>query len=284
MKYAEQLHFDMGDHVHPYFYEHIKEYTSRSLSFDADALNAFKGIIASYKEYTYWGLPLTAGFATAKVTAATSELAFAHSLAWVGRRYPPQGVPIRRRKDFPTWSWTSLVDLIETGDIQLYMLDANYVKCSSFYIQDEDNKWCTISDVFKRSLKDSESLMIPEHSKALLVEALVTQVWLRKTEVEGTCSVHVSNDHTHAQAALGSSVPSIYAEALIDGGDEELSAKLMWQPWYAVQLFWAGGLSSWMLVDRCDPVAQRIGLIRSWCLSPHEMSSLPSEKRVILIE
>ena len=294
MNYAEQFHFEMVDRGKPYFHEHIKEYTRRSLTFDSDGLNAFNGIISSHKEYTYWGIPFTAAFwyPQKKISVETSEHAFAHSLAWVGKRRPPPGALIRRRKDFPKWSWTSLVDQIESPDKgrESYTLIR---KCSAFYIQDEGNKWHRIMNVFKRSLEGRGSLIIPEYSRYLMVEALVTQVCLRQTEVQGTYSVHVPIDHTHTQVSLGYPLPAISGEALIDDADSELLAKIESKPWHAVQLFCSFGFprdtDCWMLVDRCDPVARRIGLLRSsqsagMLATQLEMSYLLPEKRVIIIE
>ena len=108
LSFAEQVNFAMASSFHPFLYEHIKEYSSRSLSWDLDALKAFKGIITSWDEYTYWGISFTDPFPRGKILIDTLESAFAQSLAWIGTRHPPGGSATRRCKDFPTWSWISL--------------------------------------------------------------------------------------------------------------------------------------------------------------------------------
>lgn len=302
MSYTDNVHFTTTSrYEQPFFYQHIKEYTSRSLSFDSDALNALKGIIASGKEHTYWGIPFTHSRRVPacwqKVSAERSECAFAQGLAWIGKRLPPGGGPIRRRKDFPTWSWTSLVDQIETNDKD----DKVYLKYkhSAFHVEDKNQKQLRIADVFASAL-ERRALVIPEYGKALLVEACVTQVCLRLTEVEGIYSIHLPYHPTHGPTSLYFSMPAVSGEALIDGGDAELLSRIESQPWNAVQLFWSGtalfpdlsNMGCWMLVDRCDPVARRIGLItppsnasraqasRGWL----KMENLTAETRLIRIE
>jgi hypothetical protein len=45
MSYTEQLHFAMSNQIQPFFYEQIKEYTSRLLTFDSDSLCSFSSSI-----------------------------------------------------------------------------------------------------------------------------------------------------------------------------------------------------------------------------------------------
>jgi hypothetical protein len=225
----------MSNHLQPFFYEHIKEYTSRSLTYDSDALNAFKGIIASWKEYTYWGVPFTAAYPRMEVSAADSECAFAYGLAWVGKRLPPGGGPICRRGDFPTWSWTSMVDQIETKDKDYAVYFRTY-KCSAFYVEDENHKRLRIVEVFK-SAQERRACIIPEYGKTLLIEAYVAKVWLRLTEKEGIYSIHIPNNTIQDQTSPTPSLLTISGQALIDGGDTDILSKIESQPWDAVKLF-----------------------------------------------
>ena len=297
MSVTELANFSVQNHLEPFFDRHIEEYTRRSLSWDSDALNAFKGIIVSLGVYTYWGTPLIDPDAHKYVSRyqVTSEVVFARNLAWFGRKLPPGGGVIRRRKDFPTWSWTSLVDQIETNDTH-YGAIMSYVhlKCSAFYVEDDTKKRLRITDVL-RNAQEKGTLIIPERGRALLVEALVTQVYLRSTETEGFYSLHFPEPLTQHPTSPDSR-PTIAAEALIDCTDVDLLSRIESQPWSAIQLFWHENLpphqiplnhkSYWMLVDQCDPVARRIGLIRSSSYFGNEivMNDLPAEKRWTRIE
>lgn len=76
-----------------YYIQTVEEYSSRGLTFESDALNAFSGIIQgmerSYKGRFIWGLP---------------EAAFDLALLW---RPLVTDSSFKRRKMFPSWSWLS---------------------------------------------------------------------------------------------------------------------------------------------------------------------------------
>ena len=110
------------------------------------------------------------------------------------------------------------------------------------------------------------------------MEALVTQVCLRSTETEGFYTLHSPQTLTRVPP-LPYSRPEIRAKAFVDCTDTELLSRIESQPWSAIKLFSYGILNSyWMLVDRCDPVAWRIGLIRPDWGNPE--SSLVSEDHI----
>ena len=302
MRISEQADTSDSQKGPPCFYDHIKEYTSRSLSWDSDALNAFKGILASLDEYTYWGIPFSDTFSLKHyVPIDRSEAAFAHNLAWTGKRLPPGGGAIRRRKGIPTWSWTSLVDQIVTKN-KSYTMYTDLVKCSAFYVEDDTPNRLSITDVFQSGRKRGTRI-IPEHGRVLLVEALVTEVCLRSTRTEGVYSIHLPEHHTLDLISPYSRSTIIGAEALIDCTDADLLSRIESQPWSAIKLFWddnsqledlpheeirrkRDGSSYWMLVDQYGLVARRIGLIRprydlEWNLF---MSDLKAERRLTRIE
>ena len=88
------------------FYEYVREYTKRNLSFDSDALNAFYGI-AQYLERTaglhnIWGIPYF---------AKSFQADFTRSLCW---QNTDPGSDIRRT-EFPSWSWQGWRRAIEFG-------------------------------------------------------------------------------------------------------------------------------------------------------------------------
>jgi hypothetical protein len=227
-----------------------------------------------------------------EVSVADSECAFAYGLAWVGKRLSPGGGPIRHRGNFPTWSWTSMVDQIETKDKDYAVYFRTY-KCSAFYVEDENHKRLRIVEVFNSA--QERRAIIPEYGKTLLIEAYVAKVWLRLTEKEGIYSIHIPNNTIQDQTSPTPSLLTISGQGVIDGGDTDILSKIESQPWDAVKLFWREtSLNSeqtdegyWMLVDLCSLIARRIGLITpdtGGYKDKLRMEILTAEKKLIRIE
>ena len=124
-----------------YFYEHVNAYTSRSLTLHSDGLNAFEGIIQSTDTKSFWGI---VGY-----RSNHTELGFAVGLAWLGLRKPPGGGPIRRREEFPTWSWVSLVDRIRLAIGVTGQIDT-LAGCSTFCVEDENGQRVRIAGFYQR--------------------------------------------------------------------------------------------------------------------------------------
>lgn len=83
--------------------KHISEFSCRNFSFDCDFLDAFAGILQSYRERKnpiddLWGLPL---FSHAGLDGQNPSETFqlAQALLW----YSPTWAT--RRKEFPSWTW-----------------------------------------------------------------------------------------------------------------------------------------------------------------------------------
>ena len=269
-----------------FFYEHIKAYTSRSLTLDSDGLNAFEGIIKSEYTKALWGI--------VSYPSDHSELGFAIGLAWSGVRKPPGGGPIRRREGFPTWSWVSLVDRIDSAVARRYgdsrYCDSMLTGCSAFHVEDEHGQHSRIADVYKRTA-GSGALVFSNFGKALFIEANITQVHLLWSKSAGSCSVHAPNSPFRSETGPSSSRLRVKGvRAWIDDEDAELLSNNE-HPWNAVQLFWGKGSLSrrfeyWMLVDEREAVAHRIGIIMPSVSEPGEISmeDLETERRLIKIE
>ena len=266
------------------FYNHVKAYTSRSLTLDSDSLNAFEGIIKSRDTKSFWGI--------ISHPSDHSELGFAVGLAWAGSRKAPGGGPIRRRKGFPTWSWVSLVDQIwHTVRGIGYRTPAG---CSTFYVEDKDGQHIRIADIYKRTA-GSGALLFSNFGKALFIEGNITQVNLLWSKKAGVCSVHAPKSPFRNETGPSSSPLRVKkTRALIDEEDAGLVSNIESHPWSAVQLFWKGRKVDshivrsgyWMLVDEREAVAHRIGVIISGHLSPGEirMEDLEAQRRLIRIE
>ncbi|KAK3392373.1 heterokaryon incompatibility protein-domain-containing protein [Sordaria brevicollis] len=93
--------------------EWFTAYSCRTLTYDSDALNAVKGLIARSSYFTYMGAPINNPVAPDSLdqfgTLALDEktigrmlLPFLRALRWRSNYY---SLPLRRRYGFPSWSW-----------------------------------------------------------------------------------------------------------------------------------------------------------------------------------
>ncbi|PVH88634.1 HET-domain-containing protein [Cadophora sp. DSE1049] len=90
-------------------------FSQRTLSYESDILDAFRGILNRSPFFTFWGVPITppkaamdphTGLALGLLWTRTPSWAISRHL--VSRKEPPR----IRRVNFPTWSWTSITSEI----------------------------------------------------------------------------------------------------------------------------------------------------------------------------
>ena len=156
------------------FYDHVKAYTSRSLTLDSDGLNGFEGILKSVNTKSFWGIINHPSYHYLD----HSGVGFALGLAWYGLRKPPGGGPIRRREGFPTWSWVSLVDQIE-HTLETTAFANKLARCSHFSIKGEDGHFTRIADTYKRTAGSGALLFSsPTSEKLSTLKPKITQVHL----------------------------------------------------------------------------------------------------------
>ena len=278
-------------------YDHVREYTSRSLTLESDGLNAFEGILKSWETKSFWGIisyhsPDRSGFCPEH-----SELGFALGLAWFDLSKAPGGGPVHRREGFPTWSWVSLVDQIEHTVRNTWVLYPP-IGCSTFYVEDENGQRVGIADMYKRTA-GSGALLFSKFGKSLFIEANITQVLLQRSREDRGCFVHASNASFRSKTGLSSSRLSVTdVRVVIDEDDAGTLSNIESHPWNAVQLFWEEGEKPivgrlkeyWMLVDESEPIAHRIGIVSRItlpsydCLGDIRMQDLEAQRRVIRIE
>lgn len=121
------------------------------MTYDADALNTFSGILARTGSLTLYGLPIRRlpNGLTERHDNTTAASNFVRSLMWDQARIDPQWVPLlrtgskivlstklslgyrsescRRRKGMPPWSWISS----ESSDINLLAASPEHGDCSN---------------------------------------------------------------------------------------------------------------------------------------------------------
>ena len=284
-----------------FFYEHVSAYTSRTLTLDSDGLNAFEGIIKSAGTKSFWGI---VGYRSDR-----SELGFAVGLGWCSLRKPPRGGPVRRREEFPTWSWVSLIDRIRRAGAAIGNIN-NLVGCSTFYVEDQNGKRVRIAEFYQR-IAGNGALPFSTFKQTLFIKAKITEIRLVRSSKAGVCHVHASKRPLKSLFNNKSSPSSSHLEvahvmARIDGEDAKLLSEIESRPWHAVQLFWkerkikAGLVQQgyWMLVDARGPVAHRIGIIIPLFDEDHfwqveamleqgeaiRMQNLKAQRKLIIIE
>ena len=103
----------------PYqFAAQLRQFQSRDLTYDSDALNAFRGILSIARYKTWWGVPMYHSRDECKTlgSAALSEQSiknassgFCHGLLWrSSEEWLALSSRTTRRSLFPSWSWASV--------------------------------------------------------------------------------------------------------------------------------------------------------------------------------
>lgn len=98
-------------------WEHITQYSQRELTFDSDVLNAITAMFRAYNNkngevaFQAWGIPFAGSLSALnglspgplkRAIFSSEQAIFGYSLAWYSTHSS-----LRRRCDFPTWSWAS---------------------------------------------------------------------------------------------------------------------------------------------------------------------------------
>jgi hypothetical protein len=175
----------------PTFHRHLSAYSKRTLSYDIDGLNAFRGILSRSQSATYWGVPIfksdsapDSAIVGAQHRALTPfHQGFSVGLAWA-TGYDSTG----RRHGLPSWSWVSSRDgdvhyqpmSFMTRNDDLWYDHSKIECCAEVFLQDPAN-----SDQQSISARTNStgvgSHVIPEISPYIyirsVVKAIPTEVW-----------------------------------------------------------------------------------------------------------
>jgi hypothetical protein len=245
--------------------DHIKEFTTRSLTFESDGLNAFRGMLARHSLPSYWGVPLL----SKKPEKLSADGAFALGLSWTccrSKNTPDPEYRARRREHFPTWSWVSVVDDIEflsDSDVEIDL-------CSTFSLEDSCGQLESLDCAIIR-LSEANKL-IPERTRYLHISGPLIKVrfrdhnvWADSTFVEGAWQVG------HHCLKLDTVIEDHIKERLI----EDVT-------WSAIGL-WNQGISlpkgTFLLLDWQGSTASRIGLFTMTTMNFLGRRDFPWEER-----
>ncbi|KAH7371385.1 heterokaryon incompatibility protein-domain-containing protein [Pyrenochaeta sp. MPI-SDFR-AT-0127] len=103
----------------------IREYLCRELSFDSDILSAIMGILKRTGHH-FWGLPFDPVLDKKSIFLADvtwfSEPGFLSALLW-GPEINPKKPKLKRRTEFPSWSWVGWQDIAGLNHGKYNILD-----------------------------------------------------------------------------------------------------------------------------------------------------------------
>jgi hypothetical protein len=190
----------------------IEQYSARTLTYEQDALNACRGLLARSTCHTYWGVPIVQQLSgTAAQGAIDPETGLALGLSWIGRadpnprrgtrgQFPPEpkqttldeSSQCGRRRGFPSWSWagwsgTAKFPLLRKTQYRLMEKDSPAV-----WLEAEDDKrpHTPFEIAF---LNNQNSRVMPETSLYLWLNAKVVRCRISR-HCEGFQLLHP--DHT----------------------------------------------------------------------------------------
>jgi Heterokaryon incompatibility protein (HET) len=281
-----------ADHI---IYRHIREYSGRSLTFDSDALNAFRGIISAVSTSAYYGLPFLESQAADSAhhdwpfsETQTADSVFANALLWRSTGHSPSGRRTRRREGYPTWTWTSLL-----GQIDYSLAFSPLGRGPSFFVENPDQTFVSIKDLLQDAQAGTEK-SIPERSRYLRIKGYVVKVRLQRVPESRQIIAYPVNKTLiyvpisgHHAAGLALDPPGQVFLDLPD--DESLCSRFDKEDWDAVQLQQEQSPQYWMLLDSTgSSTSRRIGLIKFNCHIPNEdnnrLRPQIEEARMIRIE
>lgn len=235
---------------------HIDHFSRRSLGYDVDGLNAIKGILAICPDSTYWGLPLRpVAFDTKNVVHAEKarllccRCAFAYSLAWDALNHSNR--PSRRRDNFPSWAWPSMVSDISIHADQIPDCWLDFGKaCPDIQVEISTDCWLTIEELTRRASTLPKVIDTPCRGLKITARWSFFQI---PPDPE-----HISNRYAW-RTPLGSLELSY-----VTLDEDEEHEPFVNRGWKAIELSryaWRqnGWRSSLLIVDDCEPVCRRIG-------------------------
>jgi hypothetical protein len=126
---------ETGQVFDPDFMLQLKEYSSRRLTYEEDAIDAFRGILSTLDAPSYYGIPV---WDSNKPVPRQVEIGFLYGLLWYADRRPESNNPEGKRKRFPSWSWASTPSPIGYLSSQM-MFDATILEFSAkVHIEDQE--------------------------------------------------------------------------------------------------------------------------------------------------
>jgi hypothetical protein len=127
---------------------HIVRYSGRELSFESDALHAFRGLWKRSKVPSYFGVPIFVPDGDLYQTEQALAAGFARGLFW-----EPGERRLNRRHHFPTWSWAGWKGKLSYTAAMVSAVDrpADLASSAEFWIGQTPEELTTLSSLIASS-------------------------------------------------------------------------------------------------------------------------------------
>jgi hypothetical protein len=263
------------------FTNHISKYSMRSLTRKDDVLNAISGLLSRAPFCSFYGIPV------ASTSLSKSDTGFAIGLWWGFQSCRFRG---RRRKHFPSWSWTGWENPMAYPRANSYSLYELYVstprrrsmtvdeaKCDARFMLEDHNKNTVTLQAAIEALNGSK--MIPPTKYALTIEA---RVFHRRPPPFGSlpnlCTCPSQTEHTERMRMKNSQVDSYTSSRY----SSNVTKTRECEQWDYVLLFESpDGELCLLTIKWKDNVAYRVGFIQAGPYQVPKFCSRPNIKRRI---
>ncbi|CAO2651670.1 Nn.00g042400.m01.CDS01 [Neocucurbitaria sp. VM-36] len=271
------------------FMNHVAGYSGRALTYEADILDAFRGILSRAPFYTYYGIPIAPQDHPSHLGDVHSfNIGFARGLFWSPHwsSIPNGRINLTRRPGFPSWSWVGwkgkamYYDTYWSviGDGEKFMFVNKNRFDTSFWLEDIDGKRFNLQEL---ALSAVDTKVLPELSCHLIMVASVFRLrFQRDDQVLGACACHCYDPLSREGGVTWRNSALFFQNPV---GPSDLTARINTETWDCVLLFEStGGVRNLLIIDWTGEVAHQVGIlsIRDFL---HEFSGLPFERRRILL-
>jgi hypothetical protein len=250
---------------------HVTEYSGRVLTYEADKLNAFRGVLSRIPFYTFYGVPMALDDDNSSIYDwRSSNIGIARGLWW-----SPVHQPLRRIRQFPSWSWAGWQGVVqycsgfdaESRHQEKLEPIVGSLFDTRFWLEDSERNQTTFQEV-AQSLSGTK--LLPELSYSLVIEAKVFQFRFEQWHLDEDliCECHRKRLHEDNCFPLpvykGSFVPRevwgyvVFFE--LDRAEPDALERILTTTWDCVLLFEdATYHCSLLIIEWHGDVASRVG-------------------------
>jgi hypothetical protein len=251
---------------------HIFEYSRKTLTYETDGLNAFRGLLSRAQLHTFYGVPLfTYGDQRVAIDSNTHfDLGFAVGLLWSLQRDGIQQIVGKRRPQFPSWTWIGwkgrfgydqeVATYTNYPKVFMELAESRFTRVeTTFLLEDSSGTLSTFQDAIE--VLDGTK-MIPELQYSLIIDATVLQLRFR-AQPRGM-GYYVCQCHPNSEYEDGSPMCFTRTWGYVTLYEEHPIKQTMSKIWNCVCLFEnITGQHKLMVIKWVDEVAYRVGDICS---------------------
>lgn len=280
--------------------DHITAYSTRTLTFEEDVLDAFRGLLSRAPFHTFYGIPIAPHDYPTTLPKEDFDYGFARGLWWepsLNRYGSRKHVTLERRYRFPSWAWAgwkgsvsyrSLHDAPAHPHHGYGNVGKRLPFDTQFRLGETDADTWTLHNMSKHP--ETNGMVFPEGSHELIIEAKVFLVRFHRLSGRGsasvcTCKVPLLDDPSSPAAhTTDAGVEPVFFEQ--PGSGTELHERIASRAWHCVLLFETlSNHLNLMIIDWDeDGVAHRIGNLQVHRRHdvPHDFEKSGVRKRIRL--